>query len=123
MILELDHKSDFFSGRDVTARIERIVTQIRSTGTVASIHVADRLNKKYSPTRDSSIWRSTDAVLHQKLPGVPVLVNIVYWQLTGGCQYRRRAVPTGGKYQYEIHSTLDQFYRSGNVDGSPWPTI
>jgi hypothetical protein len=117
-ILEFDYKSDFFSGRDITSKIERIVTQIRSNpGTVAAIHVADRLNEKYSPAQGLRYLAATGGVFHQKVPGVPVLVNVADWQLTCGLPEQASCSSHGSKYQYEIHSTLDQFHRSGYVDG------
>lgn len=118
VILEFDYKSDFFSGRDITPKIERIVTQIRSNpATVAAIHVADRLNEKYSPAQGLRYLAATGGVFHRKVPGVPVLVNVADWELTCGLPEQASCSSHGSRYQYEIHSTLDQFYRSGYVDG------
>jgi hypothetical protein len=118
VVLEFDYKADFFSGRDITPKVERIVNQIQSNpGTVAAVHVADRLNERYSPAQGLRYLAATGGVFHREVPGVPVLVNVADWQLTCGLPEQASCGSHGPEYQYEVHSTLDQFYHSGYVDG------
>jgi hypothetical protein len=118
VILEFDYKADFFTGDDIRVKVDRIVNQIRSNpGTVAAVHVADRLNERYSPAQGLQYLAATGGVFHQEIPDVPVLVNVADWQLTCGLPEQASCGSHGREYQYEVHSTLDQFYRSGYVDG------
>jgi hypothetical protein len=118
VVLEFDYKADFFAGRDITSKVQRVAHQIRQhPGTVAAIHVADRLNERYSAAEGLRYLAATGGVLHKLVPGIPVLVNAADWQLTCGLRGQASCASHGTRFQYETDATLDSFRSSGNVDG------
>lgn len=118
VIMEFDYKSYFFNGQDITAKVDAVVRQVRAApGTIAAIDVADRLNEKYSPAQGLQYLAATAGVFHRELPGVPVIVNVSDWQLTCGRPEQSSCASHDSRFQYEVDSTLDTFYRSGYVDG------
>jgi len=118
VVLEFDYKADFFAGRDISAKIRAVADQISDhPGTVSAVHVADRLNEKYSADEGLRYLAATGGVLHHLVPGVPVVVNAPDWQLTCGLPGQASCRSHGPRYQHETHATLDRFYRSGFVDG------
>lgn len=118
VVLEFDYKSDFFAGVDISKKVMAVVDQIRAhPGTISAVHVADRLNEKYSAAQSLAYLAATGAVFHRLVPGVPVLVNAPDWQLTCGLAGQSSCGSHGARYQYETDATLDAMYRSGFVDG------
>jgi hypothetical protein len=118
VVLEFDYKADFFAGRDITVKVRRVADQIRQhSGTVAAIHVADRLNEKYSAGEGLRYLAATGGLLHRLVPGVPVLVNAADWQLTCGLPGQASCGSHGKRFQYETDATLDSFRSGGYVDG------
>jgi hypothetical protein len=118
VVLEFDYKADFFAGRDITRKVRRVADQIRRhPGTVAAIHVADRLNEKYSAAEGLRYLAATGGLLHRLVPGIPVLVNAADWQLTCGLRGQASCASHGVRFQYETDATLDSFRSSGYVDG------
>lgn len=118
VILEFDYKSDFFTGVDISAKVMKVVDQIRAyPGTISAVHVADRLNEKYDAAQSLAYLAATGGVLHRLVPGVPVLVNSPDWQLTCGLPGQSSCGSHGALYQYETNATLDAMYHSGFVDG------
>lgn len=118
VVLEFDYKADFFAGQDISAKVAAVVAQIRAAPrSVIAVHVADRLNEKYDPDQDLRYLAATAGVLHRRVPGIPVLVNLADWQLS--CGYPGQSSCTGHdeQYQWETNATLDRIYRSGYVDG------
>ena len=118
VVLEFDYKTEFFAGEDISAKVRRVADQIRAhPGTVAAIHVADRLNEKYSAADSVRYLAATGGVLHRLVPGIPVVVNAPDWQLTCGLPGQSSCASHGAQYQYEVDATLDAFRTSGYVDG------
>jgi hypothetical protein len=118
VVLEFDYKSEFFAGEDISGKVRRVADQIRAhPGTVAAIHVADRLNEKYSAAEGLRYLAATGGVLHRLVPGIPVFVNAPDWQLTCGLPGQASCGSHGSEYQYETDATLDAFRDSGYVDG------
>ncbi len=118
VVLEFDYKADFFAGVDISAKVAAVAAQLRADpGTVAAVHVADRLNEKYSASEGLRYLAATGGVLHRLAPGVPVLVNASDWQLTCGLPGQSACGSHGTRYQYETDATLDAFRASGFVDG------
>lgn len=118
VILEFDYKKDFFAGKDISAKISRIVDQVRSNpGTVSGIQVADRLNQDYSPSQGLRYLAATGGVFHRELPGVPVVVSVADRNLTCGLPGQSSCRNTDPRYQYQTTSTLNAFRASGYLDG------
>lgn len=118
VVLEFDYKNEFFAGEDISDKVRRVADQIRADpGTIAAIHVADRLNEKYSAAEGLRYLAATGGVLHRLAPGVPVFVNAPDWQLTCGLPGQASCGSHGAEYQYETDATLDAFRHSGDVDG------
>ncbi|RPF38102.1 hypothetical protein [Streptomyces sp. TLI_185] len=118
VVLEFDYKADFFAGKDITAKVQAVVQQIRThPGTIAAIHVADQLNKDYDAGQGVRYLAATGRVFHRELPGVPVLVNAPDWELTCGMRGQSSCASTDPQYRHETHATLDAFKDSGYVDG------
>jgi hypothetical protein len=118
VILELDYKSYFFAGEDISAKIDAVAQQITAApGTVVAIDVADRVNEKYSPAEALRYLAATAGVLHREVPGIPVLVNAADWQLTCGRPNQSSCDSHDPRFQYETNKVLDTLYQSGYVDG------
>jgi hypothetical protein len=118
VVLEFDYKKEFFAGIDISDKVRRVADQIKAhPGTVAAIHVADRLNEKYSAAEGLRYLAATGGVLHRLVPGVPVFVNASDWQLTCGLPGQASCASHGPRYQYETDATLDAFRNSGYLDG------
>jgi hypothetical protein len=118
VILEFDYKKDFFAGKDISAKIRRIVDQVRSNpGTVSGIQVADRLNQDYTPSQGLRYLAATGGVFHRELPGVPVVVSVADRNLTCGLPGQSSCRNTDPRYQYQTTATLDAFRASGYLDG------
>jgi hypothetical protein len=118
VVLEFDYKADFFAGKDISAKVAAVADQITShPGTVAAVHVADRLNQNYSAAQGLRYLAATGGVLHRLAPGVPVLVNASDWQLTCGLAGQSSCAGHGPRFQYETDATLQAFRRSGYLDG------
>ncbi len=118
VVLEFDDKADFFAGKDIGAKVAAVADQIDShPGTIAAVHVADRLDERYSAEQGLRYLAATGGVLHRLAPGVPVLVNASDWELTCGLPGQSSCGSHGTRYQYETDATLDAFASSGFVDG------
>jgi hypothetical protein len=118
VVLEFDYKNEFFQGEDISAKVSAVVEQVRSRpGTVSAIHVADRLNSKYSADEGLRYLEATGGVFHREVPGVPVLLNSPDWELTCGLPGQRTCVNNEPRFTHETNATLDRFHRSGYVDG------
>jgi hypothetical protein len=118
VVLEFDYKAEFFAGEDISAKVARVVDQIRAhPKTVAAIHVGDRLNEKYSADQGLKYLAATGGVFHREVPGVPVLVNAPDWELTCGMAGQRSCENNDPRFRYETNATLDRFKRSGYLDG------
>lgn len=118
VVLEFDYKSDFFAGQDISGKVRAVADQIRANpGTIAAVHVADRLNEKYSTAESLRYLAATGGLLHQLVPDVPVFVNAPDWQLTCGLPGQASCASHGARFQYETDATLDAFRNSGYVDG------
>lgn len=118
VILEFDYKKDFFAGKDISAKIGRIVDQVRSNpGTVSAIQVADRLNQDYTPAQGLRYLAATGGVFHRELPGVPVVVSVADRNLTCGLPGQSSCRNTDPRYQYQTTDTLNAFRASGYLDG------
>jgi hypothetical protein len=118
VVLEFDYKNEFFAGEDISAKVRRVAEQITAhPGTVAAIHVADRLNERYSAAAGLRYLAATGGVFHHLVPGIPVFVNASDWQLTCGLPRQASCASHGEQYQYETDTTLDAFRKSGYLDG------
>ncbi len=118
VVLEFDYKADFFAGKDIGSKVAAVADQIDShPGTVAAVHVADRLDERYSAQQGLRYLAATGGVLHRLVPGVPVVVNASDWQLTCGLTGQSSCGSHGTRYQYETDATLDAFASSGFLDG------
>jgi hypothetical protein len=118
VVLEFDYKREFFAGQDISAKVRAVATQIRAApGSVAAVHVADRLNEKYSAADGLRYLAATGGLLHQLVPDVPVFVNTPDWQLTCGIMGQASCASHGERFQYETDATLNAFLDSGDVDG------
>jgi hypothetical protein len=118
VVLEFDYKADFFAGKDISAKVAAVAEQIRANpGTISAVHVADRLNEKYSAAQGLRYLAATGGVLHRLVPGVPVLVNASDWELTCDLPQQSSCTAHSAQFQYETNATLDAFARSGYLDG------
>jgi hypothetical protein len=118
VILELDYKSYFFAGQDISAKIDAVAQQIMTApGTVVAIDVADRINEKHSPAEALRYLAATAGVLHREVPGIPVVVNAADWQLTCGRPNQSSCDNHDPRFKYETDKVLDTLYQSGYVDG------
>jgi hypothetical protein len=118
VVLEFDYKADFFAGKDISAKVAAVADQIDShPGTISAVHVADRLDERYSAEQGLRYLAATGGVLHRLAPGVPVLVNASDWELTCGLPGQSTCGSHGTRYQYETDATLDAFASSGFLDG------
>ena len=118
VVLEFDYKREFFAGQDISAKVRAVAAQIRAApGSVAAVHVADRLNEKYSAAEGLRYLAATGGLLHQLVPDVPVFVNTPDWQLTCGIMGQASCASHGERFQYETDATLNAFLDSGYVDG------
>jgi hypothetical protein len=118
VVLEFDYKAQFFAGEDISDKVAHVVEQIRAhPNSIAAIHVADRLNEKYSAAQGLKYLAATGGVFHRDVPGVPVLVNAPDWELTCGMAGQRSCENNDQRFRYETNATLDRFQRSGYLDG------
>ena len=62
--------------------------------TVSAIHVADRLNERYTAEEGLRYLAATGGVFHREVPGVPVLANTPDWELTCGLRISGPATTT-----------------------------
>jgi len=118
VVLEFDYKNEFFAGGDISEKVARVVKQVRShPGTVSAIHVADRLNEKYSAEQGLQYLAATGGVFDRELPDVPVLANTPDWELTCGMPGQRTCDNNDPRFSHETNATLDAFHDSGLLDG------
>jgi hypothetical protein len=118
VVLEFDYKQQFFAGEDIAGKVARVVEQIRAhPRSVSAIHVADRLNEKYSADEGLRYLAATGGVFHRDVPDVPVLVNAPDWELTCGQPGQRSCANDDPRFAHETNATLDRFRRSGHIDG------
>ena len=118
--VEMDRKSDFAKGNDISGDVQEIVRQVKEhPGTIAGIRVADRLNGGgLDPDEAVGYLEATGGVFHQEIPGVPVFADVVDWELTCGKRGQRNCVVLRfTRYRFEINKVLTRFYRSGHLDG------
>jgi hypothetical protein len=117
--LELDRKAEFARGGDVSGEVRQVVRQVKQhPGTIAGIRVADRLNGSLDPDRALAYLRATGGVFHRELPGVPVLADVVNWELVCGRRGQRNClVLRFTRYRFEVNEVLTRLYRSGDLDG------
>ena len=85
--------------------------------TVSAIHVADRLNEKYTAEEGLRYLAATGGVFHREVPGVPVLANTPDWELTCGMPDQRSCDNNDPRFASETNVTLDRFHDSGHLDG------
>lgn len=118
VVLEFDYKADFFSGKDISRKVQAVVNQVRSNpGVISAIHVADRLDQGHNVQQGLRYLAATGGVFHRELPGVPVLVNVADRQLTCGLPTQSSCRTTDPRFVTETNATLDAFRRSGYVNG------
>lgn len=118
VVLEFDYKKEFFAGEDISEKVARVVAQIRAhPRTVSAIHVADRLNEKYTAEEGLRYLEATGGVFQRKVPDVPVLANTPDWELTCGLPDQRSCQNNDPRFAYETNATLDRFHDSGHLDG------
>jgi hypothetical protein len=118
--VEMDRKSDFARGKDISADVQEIVRQVKEhPGTIAGIRVADRLNGGgLDPDEAVGYLEATGGVFHREIPGVPVFADVVNWELTCGRKGQRNCVVFRfTRYRFEVNKVLTRFYRSGHLDG------
>jgi hypothetical protein len=118
--VEMDRKSDFVRGKDISGDVQQIVRQVKEhPGTIAGIRVADRLNGgSLDPDEAVDYLEATGGVFHREIPGVPVFADVVNWELTCGKPGQRNCVVLRfTRYRFEINKVLTRFYRSGHLDG------
>jgi hypothetical protein len=118
--VEMDRKSDFARGKDISGDVQEIVRQVKEhPGTIAGIRVADRLNGGgLDPDEAVGYLEATGGVFHKEIPGVPVFADVVNWELTCGKRGQRNCVVLRfTRYRFEINKVLTRFYRSGHLDG------
>jgi hypothetical protein len=118
VVLEFDDKRNFFAGKDISADVQAIVGQVRSSPrTISAIDVADRLNQDYDGQQGLRYLAATGGVFHRELPGMPVLVGVSDADLTCGLPKQSRCGSFGPRYRFETNATLDAFKRSGYING------
>jgi hypothetical protein len=117
--VEMDRKADFADGKDISADVQRIVRQVKDNpGTIAGIRVADRLNGSLDPDEAVGYLKATGGVFHREVPGVPVLADVVNWELVCGKRGQRNCfVLRFSRYRFEVNKVLTRFYKSGYLDG------
>jgi hypothetical protein len=118
--VEMDRKSDFARGKDISGDVQEIVRQVKEhPGTIAGIRVADRLNGGgLDPDEAVGYLEATGGVFHKEIPGVPVFADVVNWELTCGKRGQRNCVVLRfTRYRFEINKVLTRFYQSGHLDG------
>ncbi len=117
--LGFDEHQEFAAGKDITADVQGLVRFASAhRDQIAGIRVADRVNQGLTPEQTLGYLRATGGVLHQQLPGVPVVVDLSDWQLT--CDLPGQD-PCGKlrqpDYRYQTNANLLRIYHSGDVDG------
>jgi hypothetical protein len=118
VVLEFDYKNEFFAGEDISEKVARVVEQIRAhPRTVSAVHVADRLNEKYTAAEGLRYLEATGGVFHREVPGVPVMANTPDWELTCGLPDQRSCENNDPRFAHETNATLDRFHVSGHLDG------
>ena len=117
--VEMDRKSDFARGKDVSEDVRRIVRQVKDNpGTIAGIRVADRLNGSLDPDEALGYLEATGGVFHREIPGVPVFADVVNWELVCGKRGQRNCIVLRfSRYRFEVNKVLTRFYESGHLDG------
>jgi len=117
--LGFDEHQEFAGGKDISADVRDLVRFASANrNQIAGIRVADRVNEGLTPAQTLGYLRATGGVLHQRLPDVPVIVDVSDWQLTcdllgqNPCGKARSAA-----YRYQTNAGLLQIYHSGYVDG------
>jgi len=117
--LGFDEHKDFAAGKDVTADVRDLVRFARAhRADIAGIRVADRVNQGLRPEQTLAYLRATGGVLHQEVPGVPVIVDLSDPQLTCGLPAQDPcSKPRMPDYRYQTDAELLRIYHSGYVDG------
>src|SRR5712692_8024895 len=118
-IVEFDKKGDFVKGKSVQTTVRAIINQVRAhPGTIGAIRVADRLNQKLTPSQAIAYLEQTGGAFHREIPGVPILVDVVDWELTCGLPRQSSCLTHRiGEYSDCTDEVLHEIYRSGYVDG------
>jgi hypothetical protein len=117
--LGFDEHKEFAAGKDITADVRDLVRFAQAhRREIAGIRVADRVNQGLTPKQTLDYLQATGGVLHRKLPGVPVIVDLSDPQLTcdlpGQDPCDKPRLP---EYRYQLDSELLRIHRSGLVDG------
>ncbi len=114
-----DEHKEFAAGKDITAGVRdlvRFATAHRRD--LAGIRVADRVNQGLTPQQTLDYLRATGGVLHQEVPGIPVIVDLSDPQLTCNLPGQDPCdKPRLPDYRYQVDAELQRIYRSGYVDG------
>jgi hypothetical protein len=117
--LGFDEHQEFAAGKDISADVQDLVRFASANrDQIAGIRVADQANKGLTPEQTLAYLKATGGVLHQQLPGVPVLVDVSDWELT--CDLPGQDPcdkPRQPDYRYQTNDNLLRFYHSGYVDG------
>jgi hypothetical protein len=117
--LGFDEHKEFVAGKDITADVRDLVRFAQAhRDAIAGIRVADRVNQGLTPQQTLDYLRATGGVLHQELPGIPVIVDLSDPQLTCNLPGQDRCdKPRLPDYRYQVNSELLRIYHSGLVDG------
>jgi hypothetical protein len=117
--LGFDEHKEFAAGKDITADVQDLVRFAKAhRGEIAGIRVADRVNQGLTPEQTLDYLRATGGVLHQEMPGVPIIVDLSDPQLTCDLPGQDRCdKPRLPDYRYQVDAELLRIYHSGYVDG------
>ncbi len=117
--LGFDEHKEFAGGTDITADVQDLVRFARAhRDEIVGIRVADRVNQGLTPEQTLGYLRATGGVLHQEVPGVPVIVDLSDPQLTCGLPAQNPCdKPRAPDYRYQTNAEVLRVYHSGYVDG------
>ena len=125
-IIRFDWTRQYIAGSDLSEGIDRIVAVTKANpGMIAGIHIADELNYAadlgglLTPEQMVGYLAATAGRFHQELPGVPVLVDVIDWELTCGLS-QQPACEEGvncERCRYETDAVLAELYETGYLDG------
>ena len=117
--LGFDEHKEFAAGKNIAADVQRLVRFAKDhRREIAGIRVADRVNQGMTPQQTLDYLRATGGVLHNEVPGVPVIVDLSDPQLTCDLPGQDRCdKPRLPDYRYQVDSELLRIYHSGYVDG------
>lgn len=117
--LGFDEHKEFAAGKDITADVRDLVGFAKAhRDDIAGIRVADRVNQGLTPEQTLGYLRVTGGVLHQEVPGIPIIVDVSDPQLTCGLPGQDRCdKPRLPDYRYQTNAGLLRIYHSGYVDG------